>query len=41
MATRQPLRAVLRDASFIGDDALTNFEEIFKTLSPSTETRVV
>ena len=41
MAERQPLRAVLRDASFIGDDALTNFEEIFKTLSPSTETRVV
>ena len=41
MAERQPLRAVLRDASFIGDDALANFEEIFKTLSPATETRVV
>lgn len=41
MAARQPSRAVLRDASFIGDDALANFEEIFKTLSPETETRVV
>ena len=41
MAERQPLRAVLRDASFIGDDALANFEEIFKTYSPATETRVV
>lgn len=41
MAARQPLRAVLRDASFVGDDALANFEEIFKTLSPETETRVV
>ncbi len=41
MAERQPLRAVLRDASFIGDDALANFEEIFKTLSPATEARVV
>ncbi|MDO4443207.1 MAG: site-specific DNA-methyltransferase [Slackia sp.] len=41
MAARQPLRAVLRDASFIGDDALANFKEIFKTLSPATETKVV
>lgn len=41
MAARQPSRAVLRDASFVGDDALANFEEIFKTLSPETETRVV
>ncbi|WP_102337595.1 site-specific DNA-methyltransferase [Collinsella provencensis] len=41
MAEREPLRAVLRDASFIGDDALANFEEIFKTISPATQTRVV
>lgn len=41
MAEREPSRAVLRDASFVGDDALANFEEIFKTLSPETETRVV
>lgn len=41
MAEREPSRAVLRDVSFVGDDALANFEEIFKTLSPETETRVV
>ena len=41
MAQRQPSRVVLRDASFIGDDALANFEEIFKTLSPETQARVV
>lgn len=41
MAQREPSRAVLRDASFIGDDALANFEEIFKTISPETEIRVV
>ncbi|MDO4590175.1 MAG: site-specific DNA-methyltransferase [Slackia sp.] len=41
MADRHPLRAVLRDVSFIGDDALANFKEIFKTLSPATETKVV
>ncbi len=41
MAEREPAWAVLRDASFGGDDALANFEEIFKTLSPATKTRVV
>lgn len=41
MAEREPAYAVLRDASFVGDDALANFEEIFKTLSPATKTRVV
>lgn len=41
MAEREPSRAVLRDASFVGDDAFANFEEIFKTLSSETETRVV
>lgn len=41
MAQREPAYAVLRDASFVGDDALANFEEIFKTLSPATKTRVV
>lgn len=41
MAEREPAWAVLRDASFTGDDALANFEEIFKTVSPETETRVV
>lgn len=41
MAEREPAWAVLRDGSFAGDDALTNFEEIFKTVSPETKTRVV
>ena len=41
MAEREPAYAVLRDVSFVGDDALANFEEIFKTLSPATKTRVV
>ena len=41
MAEREPAWAVLRDASFMGDDALANFEEIFKTVSPETKTRVV
>lgn len=41
MAEHQPSRAVLRDASFVGDDALANFEEIFKTASPNTRTLVV
>lgn len=41
MAERKPAWAVLRDASFTGDDALANFEEIFKTVSPETKTRVV
>ena len=41
MAQREPAWAVLRDASFAGDDALANFEEIFKSVSPETKTRVV
>lgn len=41
MAEREPAYAVLRDASFVGDDALANFEEIFKTISPAAKTRVV
>lgn len=41
MAEREPAWAVLRDSSFTGDDALANFEEIFKTVSPETKTRVV
>ena len=41
MADREPAWAILRDASFTGDDALANFEEIFKTVSPETKTRVV
>lgn len=40
-AEREPAYAVLRDASFVGDDALASFKEICKTLSPATKTRVV
>ena len=41
MAQMQPNYAVMRDASFVGDDALANFAEIFKTLSKETEIKVV
>ena len=41
MAKMQPDYAVMRDASFVGDDAVSNFGEIFKTYSSVTITRVV
>ena len=41
MAEVRPTYAVMRDASFAGDDALSNFAEIFKTLSPETVAKVV
>lgn len=41
MAKLQPDYAVMRDASFSGDDAVSNFGELFKTYSPATITRVV
>lgn len=41
MAKIQPDYAVMRDASFIGDDAVSNFGELFKTHSPATITRVI
>ena len=41
MAQMQPNYAVMRDASFVGDDALANFAVIFKTLSKETEIKVV
>ncbi len=41
MAKMQPDYAVMRDASFAGDDAVSNFGELFKTYSPVTITRVV
>ena len=41
MVQMQPNYAVMRDASFVGDDALANFAEIFKTLSKETEIKVV
>lgn len=41
MAKMEPDYAVMRDASFTGDDAVSNFGELFKTYSPVTITRVV
>lgn len=41
MAKMEPDYAVMRDASFEGDDAVSNFDELFKTYSPATITRVV
>lgn len=41
MAKMEPDYAVMRDASFAGDDAVSNFGELFKTYSPATITRVV
>lgn len=41
MAKMQPDYAVMRDASFIGDDAVSNFGELFKTHSPATITKVI
>ena len=41
MAKMEPDYAVMRDASFSGDDAVSNFGELFKTYSPATITRVV
>lgn len=41
MAKLQPDYAVMRDASFAGDDAVSNFGELFKTYSSATITRVI
>ncbi len=41
MAKMQPDYAVMRDASFSGDEAVSNFSELFKTYSPATITKVV
>lgn len=41
MAKMEPDYAVMRDSSFAGDDAVSNFGELFKTYSPATITRVV
>ncbi len=41
MAQLEPDYAVMRDASFAGDEAVSNFGELFKTYSPATITKVV
>lgn len=41
IAQMQPAYAVLRDTSMKDDSTATNFEQIFKTYSPDTETRIL
>ena len=41
IAQMQPAYAVLRDASMKDDSSATNFEQIFKTYSPDTVTRIL
>lgn len=41
MAKMESDYAVMRDASFLGDDAVSNFGELFKIYSPATITKVV
>ena len=41
MAQKRPYYAVFRDSSFVDDSTVTNFEQIFKTYSPNTETKVL
>lgn len=41
IAKKHPLYAVLRDTSLANDSTATNFEQIFKTYSPQTTTKVL
>lgn len=41
IAKMQPMYAVLRDSSMADDATATNFEQIFKTCSPNTTTRIL
>ena len=41
IAKMQPMYAVLRDTSMKSDSTATNFEQIFKTYSPSTTTKIL
>ncbi len=41
IAKMQPMYAVLRDTSMKNDATMTNFEQIFKTYSPDTVTRIL
>lgn len=41
MAKSAPLRAVLRDSSFISDAQRINVEQVFRELSPDTQVRVI
>lgn len=41
IAKKQPVFAVFRDSSMDSDSTATNFEQIFKTYSPNTTTKVI
>jgi adenine-specific DNA-methyltransferase len=41
IARAKPYYAVFRDSSFASDSTLVNFEQIFKTYSPTTQRRVL
>lgn len=41
LAARQPLRVVFRDSGFSNDSVKINIEQIFKTISSSTEIKVI
>lgn len=41
IAKMQPQYAVFRDSSMVDDSTATNFEQIFKTYSPNTVTKVL
>ena len=41
IAKMQPMYAVLRDTSMKTDSTATNFEQIFKTYSPNTVTKIL
>ena len=41
IAQMQPAYAVLRDTSMKDDSTATNFEQIFKTYSPDTVTKIL
>lgn len=41
IAPRKPLRAVFKDTAFQGDAAKINIKQIFKSLSPDTELKVI
>ena len=41
MAKMEPDYAVMRDASFASDDAVSNFAEVFKNYSSITEVEVI
>ena len=41
MAKQEPAEVVMGDASFMDDAAVSNFEELFRTYSPGTQTHVL